>query len=142
MRLSLIFAVSLLLTAGVAWAGETAPAEVAPALEGGGCVLPDLAGLSDEEAEAVLDKAGFDTTAIDTATPMCPVRFSCSSIVNCGIGSLCSAADIGPCCTTSTGLGICCTNGTIKVKSCPCRCTGNPCNIVCPYSTDVQWSCS
>jgi len=142
MRLSLILAVALLLTAGVAWAEETAPTEIVPALEGGGCMLPDLAGLSDEEADAALVKAGFGTTVIETATPMCPVRFSCSSIVNCGVGSLCAAADIGPCCITSSGLGICCTSGTIKVKRCPCKCAGNPCNIICPQSTDVQWNCS
>lgn len=143
MRLSLILAVALLLTAGVAWAEEAAPAETLPVLEGGGCVLPDLAGLSDDDAEEALREAGFDTgAAIETAAPMCPTRFSCSSIVNCGIGSLCSLTDIGPCCTTSGGLGLCCTSGTIKVRRCPCRCTGNPCNIVCPQSTDVKWSCS
>lgn len=142
MRLSLTFVLALLLTAGVAWAEEAVPTDAVQVAEGGGCMLPDLAGLSDEEAEAALEEAGFATSAIETATPMCPTRFSCSSIVNCGIGPLCSLTDIGPCCTTSGGLGLCCISGTIKVRRCPCQCTGFPCNILCPQSTDVQWRCS
>lgn len=152
MRASLIFAVVLLLTPGLAWADEPATADAAPAsqtvaadgpvLEGGGCLLPDLAGLSADDAKTALEGAGFGISPVETALPKCPVRFSCSSIVNCGIGGLCVAADIGPCCLASSGLGVCCLDGTIKVRSCPCVCTGNPCNITCPNSRDVQWNCS
>ena len=149
MKSSVVLVLALLLCTGLAWAEEPttqdngkAPEQAVEA-DGGGCMLPDLAGLSDDEARSTLEKAGFDlTAAIDTATPVCPTRFSCTSIVNCGVGSLCAIADIGPCCTTGSGLALCCIQGTIKVRSCPCKCTGNPCNIQCPNSTDVQWRCS
>jgi len=154
MKLSVILTIALLLTAGLAWAEEATPSDATPAAEqtatapadpadGGGCMLPDLGGLGSDEAQSALLKEGFGlSSTIDTATPMCPVKFSCSSIVNCGAGSLCVAADIGPCCVTSSGLTACCIQGTIKVRSCPCVCTGNPCNIQCPNSTDVKWRCS
>jgi hypothetical protein len=152
MRASLILVVALLLTPGLAWAADAAPTGAAPAsqavapddsaLEGGGCMLPDLAGLSQDDAAVALREAGFDLSPMDAATPACPTSFSCSSITNCGIGPLCSVADIGPCCTVSPGLGVCCISGTIKVRNCPCKCTGNPCNIVCPNSSDVKWRCS
>jgi len=151
MKSSVVLVLALLLCSGLAWAEDATTHDGAAATEpvveadGGGCMLPDLAGLSDEEARAALDKAGFALStapAIDMAVPMCPQKFSCSSIVNCGIGSLCAAADIGPCCTTGGGLSLCCIQGSIKVRRCPCRCTGNPCNIQCPNSTDVKWSCS
>lgn len=142
----------LLLTAGLAWAEEApapdaAPpadeaAPAAPLFEGGGCEMPDLTGLSEQEAETALREAGFEvSSAVETATPVCPTRFDCSSIFNCGIGPLCAVTDIGPCCTTG-GLGLCCIQGTIKVRTCPCTCTGNPCNIQCPNSSDVKWRCS
>jgi hypothetical protein len=152
MRASRILAIALLLTPGLAWAEEAAPTDAPPTsqgvalydslFEGGGCVLPDLAGLSQEDAETALEGAGFDVSAVETATQACPTSFSCSSITNCGITGLCSGTDIGPCCTVSSGLGVCCIQGTIKVRKCPCGCTGNPCNIVCPQSTDVKWRCS
>jgi hypothetical protein len=151
MRSSLLFALALLLTAGLAWADGAAPTdavqtdgEVALA-EGGGCMLPDLAGLSDEEADAALREAGFgvsDVGAVEAAAPLCPTRFSCSSLVNCGIAGYCSLSDIGPCCTVSTGLRLCCIQGSIKVRTCPCGCTAYPCESTCPQSSDVQWSCS
>jgi hypothetical protein len=158
MKSSVVLILALLLVSGVVWAEEATPQDSAaltatavsaepgaePAVEadGGGCMLPDLDGLSDGEARSTLEKAGFDlTSAVSTATPVCPTRFSCSSIFNCGIGSLCAVADIGPCCTRS-GLTLCCIQGSIKVRTCPCKCTGNPCNIQCPSSTDVQWRCS
>lgn len=151
MRASLILVVVLLLTPGLAWAEAATPAEplptdqaVAPAdplFEGGGCTLPDLSGLSQDDAVATLERAGFDLSPIATAAPACPTTFSCSSITNCGIGASCTVTDIGPCCTVSSGLGVCCISGTIKVRKCNCVCTGNPCNIVCPQSTDVKWRC-
>ena len=167
MKASVVFVLALLLVSGLAWAEEATPQDTAaapaatastgqgtseatapasePAVEadGGGCMLPDLAGLSDEDARSTLEKAGFDLTApVNAATPMCPTRFSCTSIVNCGVGPLCAINDIGPCCTTGGGLSLCCITGSIKVRHCPCKCTGNPCNIQCPNSTDVRWSCS
>lgn len=151
MRTSVILAIALLLTAGVAWADEAPSDTLAPAgqelaygdaaLDGGGCMLPDLSGLSDQEATKALEGAGFDVAATQAAAQACPTTFMCTSITNCGITGLCSVTDIGPCCTTSSGLGICCISGTIKVRKCPCGCTGNPCNIVCPQSTDVRWRC-
>lgn len=151
MRAYAILAVALLLTAGVAWADEASPDPVAPtsqelvyedsALDGGGCMLPDLSGLSDQEATRALEDAGFDVSAVQTAAQACPTTFMCTSITNCGITGTCTVTDIGPCCTTSSGLGLCCITGTIKVRTCPCGCTGNPCNILCPQSTDVRWRC-
>lgn len=140
MKASLILAVVLLLTPGLAPAEEAAPATADP-FEGGGCVLPDLAGLSDDQAVATLRGAGFDLAPIGTAAAACPTTFMCSSMTNCGIGALCSVTDIGQCCTSGGGIGVCCVSGTIKVRQCPCVCTGNPCNVLCPQSTDVRWRC-
>lgn len=158
MKLSVVLALALLLCSGLAWAEAPAAhdatasapqatqapetARAAPE-DGGGCMLPDLAGLSDEEARAALVGAGFDLSmAIDTAAPVCPTKFSCSSIVNCAAGSVCSLTDIGPCCTYGGGLSLCCLQGTIKVRRCPCRCTAPACALQCLDSTDVSWSCS
>lgn len=151
MRAFLFLAVLLVLTPGLAWAAEAAPvdapavspatAPTEPVLEGGGCLLPDLAGLSDDEATEALEGAGFEFRPIEAATPACPSPFSCSSIANCAAGHLCAVADIGPCCTNASG-PICCVSGTIKVRRCKCQCSGDPCNIVCPQSADVKISCS
>jgi hypothetical protein len=141
MKACLILAVVLLLTPGLAAAEEAAPATADP-FEGGGCVMPDLAGLSEDDATAALRSAGFDLSPIDAAAPACPITFSCNSITNCGIGMVCSITDIGPCCTTGGGLGLCCISGSIKVRQCPCTCTGSPCSVFCPQNTDVKWRCA
>lgn len=150
MKRTLVVVAALLLTVGVAWAEEPAADAPTPAaapadatFEGGGCVLPDLAGLSDEEIEQAALEAGLGIQPpAQAAAPACPVKFSCNSITNCGAGSLCSLSDIGPCCTTSSGLSLCCITGTIKVRRCPCVCTGNPCALSCVNSTDVKWRCA
>lgn len=141
MKASLILAVVLLLTPGLAAAQETAPATADP-FEGGGCVLPDVDGMSQDDAAAALRGAGFDLGAVDTAVPACPTTFMCTSITNCGVGAVCAVSDIGQCCTTGGGVVACCITGTIKVRRCPCVCTGNPCSILCPQSTDVRWRCA
>lgn len=144
----MIFVVAAVLTAGVVWAEETAvepllsgEALTEDALEGGGCMPADLAGLSEEEIEAAALAAGLGVEPTQAQAPACPVKFDCSSITNCGASATCSVTDIGPCCTTSSGLGLCCISGTIKVRRCPCQCTGNPCSITCAFSTDVKWRC-
>ncbi len=104
----------------------------------GGCQLPDLEGLSDAEARAQIEAAGMQET--DAAAPPCPVAFSCNSITNCAAGSPCATADIGPCCTTG-GIGMCCVSGSIKVRTCPCTCTGPLCAFSCINSDNVKWGC-
>ena len=54
MRQALSFTLALVLFTGLAWAEEPAAEIIDPALEGGNCMLPDLAGLSDEEIAAVI----------------------------------------------------------------------------------------
>ena len=142
MKASLILAVVLLCIPGLAWAEEPAPAVSEDvAFEAGGCVLPDVSGLSGDEAAAALAGAGFETAPFDAAVPACPTTFHCDSIFNCGTGAVCSVTDIGACCATG-GLVKCCISGTIKVRQCPCVCTGNPCSIACPQSTDVRSRCT
>ena len=106
----------------------------------GGCQLPDLAGLSDAEAQAEIEAAGLRVT--NAAAPACPVAFSCDSITNCTAGNLCSTISIGRCCTMGGGLGLCCATGVIKVRTCPCRCTSNLCSFSCLNSNDIKWGCS
>ena len=105
----------------------------------GGCQLPDLAGLSDAEAKAQIEAAGLRVT--DAAAPACPVAFSCNSITNCAAGGPCSTADLGPCCTTGGRIGLCCATGTIKVRTCPCVCTGTLCALICVSSNNIKWGC-
>jgi hypothetical protein len=140
MRCTLILLVSLLLTAGMAWAEDNALNADFFAESGGGCMLPDLTGLSPEQAAAAAFQAGF-RTANEVQVPACPVRFDCDSIGNCAAGPLCSLTDIGACCQTAGGPVLCCINGTIKVRQCPCQCTGFACSLLCASSTDVKWRC-
>ncbi|MEM9553287.1 MAG: hypothetical protein AAGC60_03450 [Acidobacteriota bacterium] len=150
MKRLLILSSLIFLVVSPTWAADPAAAVLtatgaalpsAPdwALDQGGCQLPDLEGLSEEEARARVEAAGMEIT--DAAAPACPVSFSCNSLTNCAAGSLCSITDIGRCCTTGGGLGLCCAMGTIKVKRCPCRCTGPACLLSCVQSADVKWGC-
>lgn len=141
-RTLVVFA--MLLFAGLAWAEgpETNDEPIADPGLGGGCVLPDLAGLSPDQIALAALEAGFQTTPMNVQAPACPVTFHCNSIGNCGIGPLCAIGNIGPCCSAGGGLNLCCINGNIWVKKCPCRCTGNPCSITCPNSTEVNWHCA
>jgi hypothetical protein len=142
MKRTLLLLAALLLVPSLDWAEEPAPNDDLFANSGGGCMLPDLAGLSPEQIAAAALQAGLQAAPTAVQVPACPVKFDCGSIFNCGIGPLCSLTDIGACCQTSGGPILCCTNGTIKVRQCPCQCTGNPCAISCPNSTDVKWRCS
>jgi hypothetical protein len=154
MKKSLILAVALLLTAGLAWAAEPASAAGSPdaaflaslapapaAAQDGGCAMPDLAGLSADEKEAALMGAGFAPAPNAAAVPACPTKFSCNSIHNCGVGPACTLNDIGPCCSPGGGLVRCCISGTIKVTICPCQCTGNPCSFTCVNSSNKTSAC-
>ncbi len=161
MKRASIFLCLVVLCTGVAWAEEEAEAAAPEAVEsvvaaesidfgepfgaeldGGGCELPDLTGLSDGEIGALAGDFGFSVSGqTDAQTPMCPVTSSCPNITNCGVGNPCSAAILGPCCTTSSGLGLCCVSGNIKVKKCACVCTGSPCALSCVASQYVRWGC-
>ena len=153
MKRLLILSSLFLLVVGPTWAADTvsdaagavptagdAPFLGAPdwAQDDGGCQLPDLAGLSEAEAKAQIEAAGLRVT--NAAAPACPVAFSCNSITNCAAGSPCSTADLGPCCTMG-GVGLCCATGTIKVRTCPCVCTGSLCALICVASNNVKWGC-
>lgn len=145
MKRMLVFVAALFLVSGLAWAGGEssggAPATDPLFAEGGGCMLPDLSGLSEEERMSAALAAGFQVTPTPAAYPACPVTFQCNSIGNCGIGPICSLTNIGACCT-SGGFNICCMQGTIRVRRCPCVCTGTICSTVCTNSDDVRWGCS
>src|SRR5262245_36151925 len=142
MKRALILVAVLLFACSVAWAEESASYNALFAGSGGGCMLPDLSGLSPEQVAAAALQAGFQTSPSEVQVPACPVNFDCTSLFHCGVGPLCSITDIGACCQTSGGPIICCVNGTIKVQQCPCKCTANPCLISCPNSTDVKWRCT
>ena len=139
---TLLLLVTLLLMASLAWAEGPAPSVDLFANSGGGCMLPDLAGLSPEQLAAAALQAGFQASPAEVQVPACPVKFDCTSLFHCGVGPVCSITDIGACCQTSGGPIICCISGTIKVQQCPCKCTANPCLISCPSSTDVKWRCT
>lgn len=142
MKHTLVVAAVLLLTCSLAWAEEPMPNDELFGDASGGCMLPDLAGLSPEQISAAALEAGFQVAPTNVQVPACPVTFHCNSITNCGIGPLCALRDIGPCCTTGGGLTLCCITGqSIQVSRCRCQCTGNPCAIQCPNSTEVNWGC-
>jgi len=141
MKPKLLLFATLLLVASIGSAEEPAPNSTFFADSGGGCMLPDLAGLSQEQIAAAALQAGFQASPTEVQVPACPVKFDCTSIFHCGIGPVCSLSNLGACCQTPGGPIICCTSGTIKVQQCPCVCTGNPCAISCPNSTDVKWRC-
>jgi hypothetical protein len=145
MKRALFLVAVLLLMSNLAWAqaAGTAPAPVADPRVAGGCLLPDLGGLAPGDLPAAAINAGLQMTFVDTPlVPACPVTFHCDSIANCVSGSVCLVGDIGPCCSFGVGTLCCGNGGTIKVKRCPCRCTGELCSSACANSTDVRFACS
>lgn len=150
MKRVVLFAAVLILTAGLASAeAPAATTEAAPqndqplfaAEEGGGCVMPDTTGLSEEASLDALLESGFEVTPTQQQVPMCPTTFQCNSIFNCGKSTQCAVTNIGQCCQTTAGPVLCCINGPILVERCRCRCTGNPCSIQCPNNTNVKMIC-
>jgi hypothetical protein len=149
MKRTLVLIALLLLTCSLAWAEEPAPGTSAGAPlggsiasdSGGGCMLPDLTGLSQEQILAAALEAGFQVSPTDVQIPPCPTTFSCTSIPNCGAGTPCTVSIIGQCCKPAGAPPICCANGPIKEKRCPCVCTGSPCAFQCINSTDVKLIC-
>jgi hypothetical protein len=144
MKRTLILATCLFAACSIAWAAGPTPdlGTVEPGLTDG-CKLPDLSGLSPEQEAAAALAAGFRVAPTNKALPLCPTVFRCNSIANCAAGPLCALGNIGPCCTTPSGLGICCTGGlNIWVQQCPCQCTGFACSFQCVNSTDVTRFCA
>lgn len=134
MKRAFVLVAVLFLISGVAWGTEDD-------FEGGGCKLPDLAGLTPDEIAVAALAAGLEIpAAVPAAIPACPVTFHCDSIPNCGLGACSTPTDIGRCCNNG-GLTLCCATGTIKVRQCNCVCTGNPCSTQCIQSTDVRFRC-
>jgi hypothetical protein len=131
---TLVLVVVLLFTSHFAWAEGTAA--------GGGCALPDLAGLSPDQVAVAALQAGLQMSAATSATPVqvCPATFQCSSIAGCGSSMVCSATPIGQCCSVGTVV-ICCSS-TIFVIRCPCKCVLEDCPHQCAQSTQVTRSCS
>jgi hypothetical protein len=123
-----------LLTSRFAWAEGTA---------GGGCSLPDVAGLSPDQVAVAALKAGLQMSAATSATTTiqaCPATFQCSSIAGCGSSMICSATPIGQCCSAGAFV-LCCTNEIFVVR-CPCKCVLEDCPHQCGQSTQVTRSCS
>lgn len=146
MKRMLVFVAALFLMSGLAWAGGEssggAPAIQSLLAEGGGCKLPNLAGLSPEQRAAAALGAGFQISPTTVSTPACPVTFNCNHLRGCAAGTVCSLGNIGPCCDAGGGDVICCANyGNIWVVDCACECTGFNCSPLCETSVDVQWSC-
>lgn len=133
---------ALLLMASLAWAEEPASSDAFFADSGGGCMLPDLSGMSAEQIAAASLQAGFQVAPNEVQVPACPVKFDCDSLAGCDVGPICAVSDIGQCCQTSGGPILCCIDGTIKVRRCPCECTGPVCSVLCASSTDVKFRCS
>lgn len=134
---TLVILSALLLCGGLSWAdGPSASGDADH------CWMPDLAGLSPEQAEVALMAAGLVAPAAQAAAtyPACPVDFECSSIPNCAAGAPCGLTDLGPCCTAAGGVR-CCTSGTIAVLTCPCQCTGFLCSLQCAASSNVNSRC-
>jgi hypothetical protein len=143
MKRVLVLLAVLFLSSTLTWAAAPAPAPVADSPAGGGCLLPDLAGLAPGQVAAAALNSGLQMIFVDTPpVPACPVTFHCNSITGCGAGPLCSVSDIGPCCTTGAAVLCCGNGGDIIVQKCPCRCTGEVCSVVCASSTNVTFSCS
>ena len=146
MKRALVLFAVLLLSSTLTWAqtAGSAPAPVAdPRTEGGGCQLPDLAGLAPGELPAAALNAGLQMTfEAAPAVPACPVPFQCNSIAGCAAGPLCGISSLGPCCS-SGGAVLCCANGgNIKVVTCPCKCTGPLCSTACVNSAGISVNCS
>jgi hypothetical protein len=144
MKRAIVLVAVLLLTSTMAWAepAGTAPAPAAdPRVAGGGCQLPDLAGLAPAQIQAAALNAGLEVTfAAAPAVPACPVTFHCNSIANCAAGGVCSVGLLGPCCNTG-GVVLCCASGNISETRCACKCTGPLCAVSCVHSTEVNWNC-
>lgn len=97
----------------------------------------DVTNLSQEEFLAVI---GNTMVGIPDPTPAqappCPTSVACRSPLGlCALSLTCTVTDLGQCCIASPGLGMCCINGTIKVKSCPCAGAG------CPPA-QITWGCA
>ena len=139
MRRTLVL-VAVLLFAGslAAWAdggaGSGPPA--------GRCALPDLAGLTPDQAAAAALAAGLKVSATDPSTPVqaCPATVDCPTGAGCGPSMLCSATPVGKCCSSGS-ITLCCANEIVVVR-CPCKCTRQICATQCSQSTQQTWSCS
>jgi hypothetical protein len=141
MKRALVLVAVLLLPSSLAWAEAPAPEGDLFAAGGGGCMLPDLAGLSPDQIAAAALGAGFQVSPHNVDVPACPATFHCDSLTGCAAGPLCSITDIGQCCQAGDPV-LCCLSGTIKVQRCRCECTGPVCSVLCASSTDVRWRCS
>lgn len=86
--------------------------------------------LADQEFLESLSDPNVDIgtpEALPAQPPPCPTAVACTSPIGpCAIAINCTTTNIGPCCTTSSGLHRCCITGNILVKSCPCAGAGCP----------------
>ena len=132
MKRTLVVAAILLFTGSLAWAGGPAA---------GGCMLPDLAGLSPEQVSVAALAAGFQVLPVSKAVQDCPHLIQCSGTSNCTVGSPCTIEEIGKCCNLG-GSTFCCTGDAIKVLRCPCQCISGNCSTSCLNRTEVSLFCS
>jgi hypothetical protein len=103
----------------------------------GSAPAPNVANLSREEFLAVIGNTMVGIPdPVQAQAPPCPTSVACRSPIGlCAISINCTTTILGPCCMTSGGPTLCCINGTIKVKSCPCAGAG------CPPA-QITWGCS
>lgn len=116
-------------------AAADAPPVTAPSA--GAAPAVNVANLSREEFLAVIGNTMVGIPDPSPAqAPPCPTSVACRSPLGlCALSTNCTVTNLGPCCIASPGQGICCINGTIKVKSCPCAGAG------CP-SAQITWGCA
>jgi hypothetical protein len=106
------------------------------------CALPDLTGLTPDQAAATALAAGLQVSAADPSTPLqaCPATVYCPTGAGCGPGPACSTIAVGKCCSSGS-ITLCCANEIVVVR-CPCKCTRQICATQCSQSTQTTWSCS
>ena len=138
---TLILLAGSVLLATLARAEAPAPSGGLFADSAGGCMLPDLTGLSPDQIAAAALVAGLQAAPTAAQTPACPATFDCTSLVGCGAVTPCTVELIGPCCKPAHGPTLCCESGNIQVTRCPCDCIDGRCQLLCVTSTDVKLSC-
>lgn len=120
---------SFALFMALAFVLATAPAYAAPNPDT--AELETLLNQPEGVATEATDVPMLALTAPEAANrqpPLCPTAVPCTSTTGiCAIGLNCTTVNLGPCCIPASGPpGICCINGTIRVRTCPCAGVGCP----------------
>ena len=122
--------------APLAVAAAPAPVAAPASADNAAPLEADLGALPREDFLALLRDAQVGVPKPGSAAPPpCPVAVACTSPIGpCGLSITCTLTNLGPCCTTPSGIHRCCLDGDIIVQKCPCVGPG------CP-SAQVSFSC-